>query len=387
MAKPIKNKVKNGIVFTGKTWSYVLRTPDPATGKTKPLWVGGFDSEKSAKLARDKARVALGNRDYVPPAKITVGEYMTTFLESHKNRIKPTSFTRYKNINKNYITPGLGAIKLQDLRPFHIAELYDSLLGKPGKSGKPITGRTVVYIGRLLRLALKHAKTIDNIISVNPASRVRLPKHISNTPTPYSMSELRQLLEVAKSHRLYFFFRLSAYTGARRGELLALRWSDFDGKAITISKNRTSGEREILEMHSTKGGKNGQRRVLLDPETIDEFTAHRKRQLKERLKLGELWTDTGYVFVQSNGLPLYPNSVSGIYQKLIKIAGLRKNRLHDNRHTHATELLRLGVPLHVVADRLGHRDAMVTATIYAHVSTEQADNASDIFARAMSAVN
>ena len=72
MATPVKNRLKNGIVFSGRSWSYVLRVPDPVTGKTKPQWVGGFDSEKSAKLARDKARVLLANRDYVGPSKTTV---------------------------------------------------------------------------------------------------------------------------------------------------------------------------------------------------------------------------------------------------------------------------------------------------------------------------
>ena len=78
MATPVKNRVKNGIVFTGRSWSYVLRVPDPNTGKTKPQWIGGFESEKSAKLARDKARVSLSNSSYVSPNKLTLGEYLTT---------------------------------------------------------------------------------------------------------------------------------------------------------------------------------------------------------------------------------------------------------------------------------------------------------------------
>ena len=80
-----------------------------------------------------------------------------------------------------------------------------------------------------------------------------------------------------------------------------------------------------------------------------------------------------------------PNTVSDLYKKLSNKAGLRYNRLHDARHTHATELLRAGEPLHVVAHRLGHRDAMVTATIYAHVDTEQSVSASETFAKAMRA--
>jgi integrase len=138
-----------------------------------------------------------------------------------------------------------------------------------------------------------------------------------------------------------------------------------------------------LELNKTKGGANHQRRVPLDAETIAQLTEHRKRQIAERLALGEHWQDTGYIFTQENGLPIHPDTATRIFGKLIKKAGLRHNRLHDTRHTHATELLRAGEPLHVVAHRLGHRDAMVTATIYAHVDTEQSVSASETFAKAM----
>jgi integrase len=124
------------------------------------------------------------------------------------------------------------------------------------------------------------------------------------------------------------------------------------------------------------------RRVILDSETIDLFNSHRKRQLQERILIGEHWQDGDFVFTQENGLPLDPGTPSHLFGKMIKKAGLRNIRLHDLRHLHATELLRLGEPLHVVAQRLGHRDAMVTATIYAHVSNEQDETASQKFANA-----
>lgn len=386
MAKPAKNQVKNGIVFSGKTWSYVIRVPDPVTGKTKPQWVGGFDSANSAKLARDKARVSLGNRDYVPPTKLTVGEYLNTWVNAHARKIKPTTLNRYKELINDYLVPRLGSIKLQDLKPIHIEQFYNSMADLPGKSGRKLSPRTASQAGAILKTALKQAVEVENLITINPATRVRLPKSTTNTPTPFTLSELKQFLDVASFHRLYFYFRLSAFTGARRGELLALRWSDFDGKAISISKNRTKAGREVVELNSTKGGNNGQRRVPLDIETIEQFQVHRKNQLKERLVMGQHWQETGYVFVQENGLPLSTNTVSDLYRKLIKKAGLRPNRLHDQRHLHATELLRLGEPLHVVAQRLGHRDAMVTATIYAHVSNEQAETASERFANASKGV-
>ena len=139
----------------------------------------------------------------------------------------------------------------------------------------------------------------------------------------------------------------------------------------------------MKEQNTTKGGKNGQRRVALDPQTVELFKAHRRKQFEERIALGSSWTDTGYVFVREDGLPIDVHTPTHLFRKILKLAGLKIIRLHDLRHLHATELLRLGEPLHVVAHRLGHRDAMVTATIYAHVTDQQIETASERFALAM----
>lgn len=382
MKDKAKRRVKNGIVFNGTTWAYVLRVPDERTGKTKPQWVGGFPDEKSAKLARDKARVSLGNRDYVPPTKLTVGEYLTKWLSTKK--VAPLTHRGYEQIIRNYLIPHLGKIKLQDLRAYHVKALYADMGENKGAQVKKLSNRTIQHTGTVLRMALRDAVEVDNLIAVNPAARVKLPQVITKIPTPYSREELNRLLKAAEGHRLYFFFRLAAYTGARRSELCALRWSDFDGDAVIISKSRVSDGKNVIEQDRTKGGLNHQRRVPLDADTVKEFYAHKERQALERLYLGDdVWQDTGYVFVSENGEPIHPDTVTRIFSKLQKKAGLRYNRLHDTRHTHATELLRSGENLHVVAHRLGHRDAMVTATIYAHVDNEQAANASETFATRM----
>jgi integrase len=377
MPEKQKRKVKNGVVFNGTHWAYVLRVPDETTGRTKPLWVGGFTDEKSAKLARDKARVSLGNRDYIPPTKLTLGEYLTRWLSTKK--VAPLTLRGYEQIVRNHLIAHLGNIKLQDIRAFHIQALFNDMADV-----KKLSNRTIQHTGAVLRMALRDAVEIDNLITINPATRIKLPQVITKTPAPYSREELNRLLKVAKGHRLYFFFRLAAYTGARRSELCALQWSDFDGSAVLISKSRVSDGKNVIEQNRTKGGLNHQRRVPLDAETVKEFQAHKERQVLERLYLGDdVWKDSGYVFTSESGEPIHPDSVTRIYAKLQKKAGLRYNRLHDARHSHATELLRSGEPLHVVAHRLGHRDAMVTATIYAHIDTEQAESASETFATRM----
>jgi integrase len=381
MTKAKQDKVKNGVVIRGKTWSYVLRVPDPVTGKTKPKWVGGFATEKEAKLARDKARVALGTNNYICSTSLTVGEFLTQWIELHAHQLKPTTLYSYRRNIRSYLIPHIGAIKLQDLRPAHVQTLYGQLLEQG------LAHRSVHYAGSVLSNAIKYAVDVEGLLLSNPVSKVSKPNGVGTIPTPWNFTELSQFLNTAKSHRLYFYFHLSAYTGARRGELCALRWADFDGHTITINKSRTKAGNDVVELNSTKGGTNGQRRVALDPETVEAFNSHRKRQLIERLALGSAWTDTGYVFTREDGLPIDLHTPTHLFLKIATKAGLRLIRLHDLRHLHATELLRLGEPLHVVAQRLGHRDAMVTATVYAHVSDQQAETASSKFANAVNGTN
>ena len=227
MTKPVKNKVKNGIVFTGKGWSYVLRVPDNKTGKTKPKWVGGFESERLAKIARDKARVAIANRDYATPGKLTVGEFLLSWIDNHEKRLKPTTAHKYRQLIRLYLVPQLGSVKITDLRPTHIENFYSHYTTNNGVNGQVLAPSTVAQCGAILKKALNYAVEVEGLMSFNPASRVPLPKGAGKSNNPWNMDELNSFLDVASEHRLFFFFRLSAFTGARRGELLALRWSEF----------------------------------------------------------------------------------------------------------------------------------------------------------------
>ncbi|SEH00365.1 Phage integrase family protein [Nonomuraea solani] len=139
----------------------------------------------------------------------------------------------------------------------------------------------------------------------------------------------------------------------------------------------------------TKSGRS--RVVSLDPSTVRALKAHRARQDEERLRLGESWKGGGaYVFTTGWGDPLFPDTPSSLMPKLIEThnkqnprAQLPHARLHDLRHIHATTLLLAGVPVHVVAARLGHADPAITLRVYAHVIHEQAATAADVFAAAL----
>jgi integrase len=156
---------------------------------------------------------------------------------------------------------------------------------------------------------------------------------------------------------------------------------------------------------TTKGGRS--RVVALDAGTVVVLREHRRRQLSERMKAGPRWRESQLVFTAEDGAVLYPDTVTALMRKLIRDhnepaipgrgpgcprtplpgpdAPLPPARLHDLRHVHATTLLLAGVPVHVVANRLGHADPSTTLKVYAHVLREQAAGAADVFASAVDA--
>ncbi len=132
--------------------------------------------------------------------------------------------------------------------------------------------------------------------------------------------------------------------------------------------------------------------ISLERDTVTVLKEHRRQQAEERLAAGEGWTETdGLVFVTRWGEPLYPDTVTALMTKLINrhnesatpaAKPLPQARLHDLRHLHATTLLLAGVPVHVVAARLGHADPAVTLRVYSHVLREHAAGVGGIFAQA-----
>ncbi len=153
---------------------------------------------------------------------------------------------------------------------------------------------------------------------------------------------------------------------------------------------RVTGSATFLEGKriegTTKGGRS--RIVSIDQETAKILKAHKTRQAEDQLKAGEEWKGGGHVFLTGWGDPIHPDTSSSLMAKLINKhneahpnAKLPRARLHDLRHVHATTLLMAGVPVHVVAARLGHADPAITLRVYAHVINAQLAEAAEIFAK------
>lgn len=373
----------------------MIRVPDPETGLSKPKWVGGFDTEEAAKAARDEARTQARRGEYVSRSASTVADYLAEWVETHASTVKPKTLAGYRHDIDHYIVPRIGRMRLQALRPAVISKLYRDLAEHGGRDGRPLSAWTISHVHRTLRKALADAVNIEQLLAVNPAERSKQPRNRRTEPTRvWTAGQLHAFLTTACSHRLYAFYRLAAYTGARRGELLYLRWHavDLDAAEITFGGSTAVVRGQRVE-GTTKGGRSPV--ISIDGDTVTILREHLCRQAEERHAAGSPWTDDdGLVFTTKSGQPLYPDTVTALMTKLINIhnrsgtvpsQALPHARLHDLRHLHATTLLLAGVPVHIVAARLGHADPAVTLRVYSHVLREHAVGVGDIFAQAVEA--
>jgi integrase len=389
-------RLRDGVMRRGRTWCYVIRVKDPETGVSKPRWVGGFVTEDEAKAARDEARIKARRGEYIDRNRITVAAYLDEWIDSHAMEIKPRTLLDYQSCIRLYVNPRIGHLHLQAIRPSTITKLYRDLLTSGGQHGKPLAVATVIHLHAVLRKAFHDAAMIDGLIEHNPVERAKRPRSQAQEPgTVWSSAQLRSFLAEARNHRLFAFFHLAAYTGARRGELLNLRWKDvdLDGKHITITGSTAVVSGQRID-GTTKSGRS--RVVTIDSETVAVLRDHRQQQAAERDRLGDAWlgTSDGNVFATGWGGPLYPDTVTTLMGKIIKTHNERPGadplphaRLHDLRHLHTTTLLLAGVPVHVVAARLGHADPSVTLRVYAHVIRSAETLAADIFAQTIRAHN
>jgi integrase len=217
------------------------------------------------------------------------------------------------------------------------------------------------------------------LVTRNEALLAHPPKlrhRFSNKPNAWTARQLASFLESSRSHRLWPAIYVAATTGMRRGEVLGLRWGDVD-----LSRRRLSVHRTIIAIayetaESTVKTRTSRRVIDLAAETVDVLRAWRDLQLAD----GRIVSDDGLVFCRADGRPLHPHSLSQTFERLACRSGQPVIRLHDLRHTHATLLLKAGVPLKVVSERLGHASPAFTMAVYQHVLPGMQAEAATAFA-------
>ena len=349
---------------------------DPLTGKRRVRYASFKGTKKAAaiELARLISENAVGNG--VDPTRATVAEFLATWLQDWaKQNVSPLTFRSYEMLVRRYISPRIGAVPIQKLKPQHLQSLYAGLQRDGGAGGHPLSARTVSHVHKLLSRALGHAQTWATI-ATNPTDAVDAPTVPHSEVQILTEEQIAQLLTATESRELRALIVLLLGTGARRSEALALTWRDLDlDRGIaTIRASLEQLRADQLRRKEPKT-KAGCRSVTLSPWLVAELRAHRVRQQEQRLSLGMGRTsDDTPVFALWDGSWRTPNSVTAAWARLADELGFPDVTLHALRHTHVSQLIASGADVVTVSRRIGHGNPAVTLSIYSHLfgSTDQA---------------
>lgn len=342
-------------------------------------WVDGkrkrkhLYGETRAKVADALVRVLRAAQLGVQPADdlVTLGQFLERWLEERvRPRLRETTTAGYEEIVRRFLVPGLGNQKLSKLSPSDVQRFLNLKLEETGRPNR------VRYIRAVLRAALSQAVRWE-LVSRNVAALAEAPAVVKHEVDPLDPAQARRLLDLAKGRRHEALFTVALAIGLRRGEIVGLRWEhvDLEQGLVRVREQRQRVKGQVLVLGPKS--ETSRRDIRLPEVCVRALREHKRRQAADRLKLGEEWTETGYVFTTRNGLPLDGRNVSRWFKRALAEAGLPAKRFHDARHTCASLLLAQGVPARVVMNVLGHSDIRLTLNTYAHVIPQLRDDAAE----------
>jgi integrase len=354
----------------GSSWTVVYDEGQDEHGKRRQRSKGGFATRREAQAFLSQTLTRLSDGTYAEPSKMTLAEFIVDeWLPAVAGTVRPLSYAQYEQITRCRIIPQLGQVRLQALTAAHLNALYAQL----ERDGFAISSRrqTHVVIGRVLRDAVRWGRLVRN-----PATLADPPAATRTRAQAWTAKELSRFLEQVEGDRLFALWRLAATTGMRRGELLGLTW-----RAVDVAGGRVHVEQQLVP---TRGGctfgppksSRSRRTVALDPETVEALLSHREVQLAERAFASDAYEDADLVFANELGRYIHPQSLTAGFARHRKAAGIPTGTLHILRHTAATLALTAGIPVHIVAARLGDDPNTVLAT-YAHLLPQSDEQAAE----------
>jgi len=338
---------------------------EPGTGR--PRWLSKT-VHGTQRFARGQLEDLVAEAGRARVRAGTLSDLLDQWFEAASPGWAASTVSHTRSIVDCHLRPHLGHLDLAKLNTADIDDFYGYLLRAGGREGRPLVPGTVARVHGVLHRALAQAVRWD-WIWLNPASNATPPRVAPAEIHPPSPHEVAALLEWARREDppLFCYLRLAVSTGARRSQLLALRWGDVDEERAAIAFTRALVEGpDGPELRSTKT--NRTYRVELDAETVDVLMAHRFRAEARARDVGAELSASGFVFSSrlDGAKPWLPNWLTKRFIAARRAAGLPHFRLHDLRHFMATEMLAAGVPIATVSQRLSHARASTTLNVYAH---------------------
>ncbi len=350
---------------------------DPRTGKRKQKTVSGFKTKKEAQAALAELVTSVEKGTYIELEKKSFEDFAISYFEkTYKNKVKPSTYDRQYSVLMNRIIPWFGKVDLNDINHFLIQNFMTEKL-KEGYADSYVQ-KMYEIVRMLMNVALKW-----DLISKDVISKVETPSFEEKEMKVWSSQQVNEYLRFTKHSRYHPIFFLAAYTGMRKGEILALTWDDIDFEQKTININKTLYKTKDEYVINKPKTKNSKRIIYIDDDIIRVLKKQRVKQNIEKMKCRDVYTDNNLVFAQENGNFIYPSAANVLFRRYVKQLGLPEIRFHDLRHTHATLLLQMGVNPKLVANRLGHASVRVTLDTYSHVMPDMQQDLTMQFSKFM----
>ena len=339
-------------------------------------------SMKEAKIKLAKFVTEVQNGLVIDGKALRFSEFTEIWKRDYASKeLAPSTYKRYCRILETRLLPYFGHFYINKIKPTDIMHFYDllsrdtQLVRKKGNNGKktlkPLSGKTILEHHRLLR-AMLHKAVYWQLIVTNPAERVQPPKtrkpkrrYYDDEQSKALVSNLMELTEDQIKYKVAII--LTLFTGVRLGELMGIEWNDVDFKNGIICINRSSQYLADLGVFTKVPKTESSIREIAIPKFIISLLEEYKLWYEDqKLFYGELWTDSDRLFVQVDGKPITPSTISKWFEKFIKQIGLPVITFHGLRHTNATLLIAQQVDVATVSARLGHAQITTTLNFYVH---------------------
>ena len=339
-------------------------------------------SKKEAKIELAKFVADVQKGMYVEGKSLKFTDFVEIWKRDYGSKeLAPSTYKRYLGILESRIIPFFGHFRVDKIKPTDIMQFYD-LLSKDTqivrrkdnngkKTGKPLSPKTILEHHRLLRAMLQKAVYWQMIVS-NPAERVQAPKtkkpkrkYYDDEQSKALISGLMELTEEQFKYKVAII--LTIFTGVRLGELMGLEWDDINFREGIVSINRSSQYLADKGVFTKVPKTESSIRDVAIPDFVVSLLEEYKYWYDEqKYQYGELWIDSNRLFVQADGKPMHPSTISKWFEKFVAQIGLPVINFHGLRHTNATLLIAQNIDVSVVAARLGHAQITTTLNFYVH---------------------
>lgn len=390
---------KNGKEYTYWQARYTVGR-DLGTGKQIQRSITGKTQKEVAQKLK-QATLDIDNGVYIDPCKLTINEWMDTWLTEYMGDKKYLTVKHYKAQVETHIKPHLGAVKLSQLTPHIIQKFYNELLKsgqsvpKRDKQGKiikkdgksvyesaPMSPKSVRNIHGVLTKALSVAVS-NEYLRANPADRVTLPRVEKPELSPLTDEQVKEFLKITVDDDYEIIMKVILFTGLRESEAIGLTWDCVDFKAGTLKICKQLQKRPMEDGGTVFAPlKNDKTRVLKPaPFVMELLDRQYKEQAAQRHQMAHMWQGwqnplerkTALVFTTPEGNYVSPTALRYHFKKLVTEIGVPTCRIHDLRHTFAVLSLQNGDDIKTVQGNLGHATAAFTLDVYGHVSERMKD--------------